>query len=130
MPQLIEIGLMVAIIIFASAAAKAMFGAGGKSPGSRRHERKLAGMTKNERDKALEVYRDLAKEKLDVMKNAIAMGYTESELESLDKRLEKLIGRDKLEEIIDGGLPQADHDMLDRDLLRERQRLRENDKRR
>lgn len=130
MPELIQIGVMVAIIIFASTAAKAIFGSSGKSPGTRRHERQQAGLSKNERDKALEVYRDLAKEKLDVMKNAIAMGYTESELESLDKRLEKLIGRDKLEEIIDGGLPQADHDMLDKDLLRERQRLRENDKRR
>ena len=119
---------MVAIIIFASAAAKAMFGVS-KSPGARRHERRLANLSKSERDKALEVYRDIAREKLDVMKNAIAMGYTESELENLDKRLEKLIGRDKLEEILDGGLPQADHDMLDRDLLRELNRLREKDDR-
>ncbi len=128
MSVFIQIGIMVGIIIFASTAAKAIFG-GGQTPGSRRHERRMGNLSRAERDKALEVYRDLAREKLDVMKNAIAMGYSEGELDRLDKRLEKLIGREKLEEIIDGGLPEADLDMRDRDLLRELKRLRERDER-
>ena len=123
---LIEIGIMIAIIIFASTAAKAIFG-GSKTPGARRHDRSIANLSRVERDQALEVYRDLAREKMDVIKNAIAMGYSEGELDKLDRRLEKLIGRDKLEEIIDGGLPEADLDMRDRDLLRELKRLRDPD---
>lgn len=120
---------MVAIIIFASTAAKAIFGSSGKTPGVRRHERRMSKLSTVEREKALEVYRDLAREKMDVIKNAVAMGYSEGELDRLDRRLEKLIGRDKLEEIIDGGLPEADLDMRDRDLLRELKRLRESDER-
>ena len=122
----IEIGIMVGIMIFAASAAKAIFG-DNKSPGKRRHERRMASISRADRDKALEIYRDLAREKLDVIKNAIAMGYSEGELDSLDRRLEKLIGREKLEEIIDGGLPEADLDMRDRDLLRELKRIRESD---
>ncbi|MCB1219594.1 MAG: hypothetical protein H7A35_01890 [Planctomycetales bacterium] len=125
-PELIQIGLMVAIIVFAVHAARAIFGPS-KTPGARRHERRLANLTRAERDKALDVYRDLAREKMDVIKTAVAMGYSEGELDKLDRRLEKLIGREKLEEIIDGGLPEADLDMRDRDLLRELKRLRDSD---
>lgn len=117
---------MIAIIIFAASAAKAIF-SNSPTPGQRRHSRRMASLSRAERDKALDVYRDLAREKMDVIKTAVAMGYSEGELDKLDRRLEKLIGREKLEEIIDGGLPEADLDMRDRDLLRELKRLRDSD---
>ena len=89
MPELIQIGMMVAIIILAAGASKAIFG-DGNSPGRRRHARRMANLSRAERDKALEIYRDLAREKMDVMKTAVTMGYSENELDKLDRRLQEI----------------------------------------
>jgi len=54
----------------------------------------------------------LAEKKLDMVKDAIAMGYSEKQLERLDERLEGLIGPEQLQAMIQqlegGGLPDAD----------------------
>ena len=41
-------------------------------------------------------------ERMDVLKTAIAMGFDRSQLDELDLRLEKLIGGDRLEALLDG----------------------------
>lgn len=65
--------------------------------------------------------------KLEVMKTAVAMGYDDDELKALDKRLEGLIGADKVAGLVDPiqsqALPSAD--LLDADLQHELARLHE-----
>jgi len=77
--------------------------------------------------KALEVYRELAKEKLEVIKTALAMGYSDAEIAKLDARLENLIGREKLVELLKGGSAEAiaSADLVDTQLEREVERLRQ-----
>jgi hypothetical protein len=60
--------------------------------------------------KALETYERLAKDKMDVIKTALAMGYHEDDLARLDARLEKLIGKDKLQDIVGNPAGSALHD--------------------
>lgn len=76
--------------------------------------------------KALETYERLAKEKLDVIKTALAMGYKDNELAALDARLEQLVGADKLTEILRGSGPEAlaSADLVDTQLDHEIERLR------
>ena len=41
-------------------------------------------------------------EKLDIIKTAVAMGYSRNELDALDRRLEQLIGTEKLQGLLRG----------------------------
>jgi hypothetical protein len=76
--------------------------------------------------KALETYERLAKDKLEVIKTALAMGYKDDELAALDARLERLVGADKLSEILRGSGPEtlASADLVDTQLDHEIERLR------
>ena len=84
-------------------------------------------MHKHERAEARRLYERIALEKLEVMKTALAMGYTHNELQELDARLEKLVGADKLQTLLDAkqpDLPAAQTELLDTDLEAEIQRQR------
>lgn len=76
--------------------------------------------------KALETYERLAKDKLEVIKTALAMGYKDDDLAALDARLERLVGADKLTEILRGSGPDAlaSADLVDTQLDHEIERLR------
>lgn len=54
-----------------------------------------------ERKAVRRLHTDLIKEKLDIIKTAIAMGYRDDELAGLDRRLEKLIGTEKSLDALD-----------------------------
>jgi hypothetical protein len=88
----------------------------GQSPVSDKH-----------REQALQVYKELAKDKLDVVKTALAMGYKDDDIARLDARLESLVGQDKLAELIHGSGPEvlANADLLDTQLDNELQRLKQ-----
>jgi hypothetical protein len=60
-------------------------------------------MKAGERREARLAYERIAREKLDVIKAGITMGYSQQELRDLDQRLEKLIGEDQLKKLIDPG---------------------------
>jgi hypothetical protein len=84
-------------------------------------------MHKRERAEARKTYERIALEKLEVIKTALAMGYTHSELQELDARLERLVGADKLQTLLDGtqpATPVAQPELLDSDLEAEILRLR------
>ena len=75
---------------------------------------------------ARDAYERIVRDKLDVIKTALAMGYSRADIEALDARLEKLIGRDKLDELLsDEGAPLVDADLMDTDLTHELNRLRD-----
>lgn len=76
------------------------------------------------RVKALEIYRQLASEKLDIVKTAVAMGYKDKELDLLDQRLGELIGEDALKELIRGEAPLAGGKLRERDTESELRKLR------
>jgi hypothetical protein len=57
---------------------------------------------------ALKSYETLSREKLDVLKRAIDMGWDDVQLRALDARLEQLVGKDEVGKIATGGLPSAD----------------------
>ena len=104
------IGLMVAIIKIASAYAnRVQIGhpLGGVSRAKAEQSTKAAAdkgssISSADKQRALDVYKELVKEKLDVIKTAIAMGYEERELKELDDRLERLIGKEQLARIAEG----------------------------
>ena len=59
------------------------------------------------------------------IKTALTMGYNDAELTRLDERLEKLIGKEKLDQIMRGeSSAMASADLLDTELDRELERLR------
>jgi hypothetical protein len=78
-----------------------------------------------ERLKALDIYKSLASEKMDVIKTAITMGYNQKELERLDARLEQLIGADALKKIVKGDVPLPAAELSLRDMEAELLELRE-----
>jgi len=53
-----------------------------------------------ERREIRESYTDLVREKLDLIRTALTMGYEDVEIKQLDTRLEKLIGTQKLMETL------------------------------
>ena len=55
---------------------------------------------KRERGEARATYERLAREKLDVIKTALAMGYDAAELAELDRRLEQLIGAEEFKALL------------------------------
>ncbi len=86
---------------------------------SNRHARLL-------KDKQRETFERITLEKLDVIKTAVAMGYSHNELAALDNRLEKLIGRDRLEGLLTGaGVPQVTAELQAVDLSTEAQMLQD-----
>jgi ABC-type multidrug transport system fused ATPase/permease subunit len=65
---------------------------------------------------ARESYERMVREKLDVIKTAVAMGRTDDEIRELDRRLERLIGSDKLQGLLDSRNPRppaADQELQD-----------------
>ena len=102
MPFFIELGVMIGIIILASAIAKSFMPAkGGRTTGkAAKGDWHADRVDAAQRSEALKTYERLAREKLDVIKTAVAMGYSENELAALDARLEKLIGEDKLKSLL------------------------------
>ena len=62
---------------------------------------------KTERAEARKLYERLALEKLDVIKTAVAMGYSREELADLDSRLERLIGAEQMKLLRDGKTPKV-----------------------
>ena len=66
-----------------------------------------ARLQKIERDEARKTYERLALEKLEVIKTALTMGYQKADLDDLDQRLERLIGSDKLQGLLDPKQPQV-----------------------
>lgn len=120
-----EFFIGVALIILAASIGKSILRSGWH-PGQTRTVRVAARapkLSQAERIKALEVYRSLAKDKLDVIKTALAMGYKDDELKLLDERLERLIGRDALANIIEGKAPKPHPELLSLDVEREKQTL-------
>lgn len=77
---------------------------------------------RKERIEARKMYERLALEKLDVMKTAIAMGYTKNELGALDQRLEQLIGSQQMQALLSDstpGIPVAPGELLQTELTAE-----------
>jgi hypothetical protein len=62
--------------------------------GNERHKRK-------ERAEARKIYERLMHHKLEVVETALAMGYTQTELQQLDVRLAALVGADKMRSLLD-----------------------------
>jgi hypothetical protein len=82
----------------------------------------------DDRREARRAYERLVIEKLDVIKTAVAMGYKDEELDALDRRLEKLVGGDKLGVLVDSKgkeIPAVTHELLDTDFDRELERVRQ-----
>jgi|WetSurMetagenome_2_1015567.scaffolds.fasta_scaffold967944_1 hypothetical protein len=80
-----------------------------------------------ERSDARKMYERLALEKLDVIKTAVAMGYAQSDLKELDARLERLIGAEQLQQLLDPkqpGVPQAQSEILHAELTDELEQMR------
>ena len=127
---MLEIGLMIAIIILASAVAKRMLA---NTPGHARGKRsrtpepnvEAQRLQTQERAEARALYERLVKEKLEVIKTAITMGYGRDDLKDLDARLEELIGKEKIDKLVEDAptVPQVDADLLDADLQAEIDRL-------
>ena len=51
--------------------------------------------------RAIESYERIIVERMDVIKTAIAVGFDSDQLDALDSRLEKLIGRERLQGLLD-----------------------------
>jgi len=133
MPFFIELGVMIALIILASAAAKHFFSPAKSSPdhqaqttAAQAGNHETAKMHYKERAEAREMYERLVREKLTVIRDAIAMGYSEVELNKLDKRLAELIGEEELKKLIaqTPESPIASADLMDADLMKEVDNLR------
>lgn len=80
-----------------------------------------------DRADARALYERITRDKLDVIKTALAMGASDTQLAELDARLERLIGSDKLHELLeapDKGASQLADKLLDIDLSQEVERLR------
>ena len=79
-----------------------------------------------DRAEGREMYERVVREKLDVIKTALAMGYTQHEIQQLDQRLEQLIGSDKLQSLLDGrAAPTPSCELLDADLSQELQAIKQ-----
>lgn len=116
----VGIGLMVAIIKLSSAYSKRMaFGSGAGpwlqakvSVADKAGKGKQVAMSNADKAAALAAYQSLVKDKLDVLKTALAMGYDEHELSALDERLERLIGKEQLARIAAGQPAQPSSELL------------------
>ena len=72
----------------------------------------------NERQRNRELYEKLVREKLEVLKTAIALGYDDVQLAKLDTRLEELIGKDELKRLLGDAdaAPRFDEKLLTADM--------------
>ncbi|GEM_PF-2217288 len=80
-----------------------------------------------DRAEARALYERITRDKLDVIKTAVAMGADQQELKQLDARLEELVGSDKLHALLEGrdtGAPPLKDELLDLDLSQELENLR------
>lgn len=80
-----------------------------------------------ERKEIRQQYAELVKEKLDIIRTALAMGKDGDEIAILDKRLEKIIGTEKMLKTLAKGEPDSEAENLlkDVDLIEEVDRLAE-----
>ena len=75
-----------------------------------------------ERERARQSYERLTRDKLDVIKTAIAMGRSDDEIRELDQRLERLVGSEKLHSLLDPKAPTpppVTSEILDADIVDE-----------
>jgi hypothetical protein len=122
MSVFLGIGIMVAIITLASSIGKAIRGGTPRTWHATSASNQVGSA---DRQKALQVYENLAKEKMDVMKTALAMGWNQDDLSRLDARLEKLIGKEQLQQLARGEVPIASADLQTSSVSRETALLRE-----
>lgn len=90
---------------------------------------------RGERDRARATFERVMRDKLDVIRTGIAMGMASEDLQSLDSRLERLIGAEQMKTLLDPNqpaVPAVTAEMLDSDLVsevdRQRQARRERNK--
>ncbi len=79
-----------------------------------------------ERERGRETFERLTREKLDVIRTALAMGRSDDEILDLDKRLETLIGTEQMLGLLDPKEPKtpvASTQIRDADLVSEYDRL-------
>jgi hypothetical protein len=60
-----------------------------------------------ERERARRLFERLIDEKLDVIKTAVAMGFSRDDLSYLDQRLEQLIGTEQMQTLLDSRVPRT-----------------------
>ncbi len=60
-----------------------------------------------ERERARKLFERMMQEKLDVIKTAVAMGFSRDDLSYLDQRLEQLIGAEQMQSLLDSRAPKA-----------------------
>jgi hypothetical protein len=122
---MIDVGIGVGILLIAMAIAKAiMGGSGSKKYSARQLPPQQIILSSIDRQKALDTYHAVVREKMDVIKTALAMGYTEDELTRLDARLESLIGKQQLEDLLKGNAPMTSAEMEAISLTREKEIVR------
>ena len=76
-------------------------------------------INRREREETRKLYERIVMEKLDVIKTAIAMGYSHNDLGELDSRLERLVGSEKLKSLLNSekpSTPSVDEDLLQAEL--------------
>lgn len=87
----------------------------------------VARINAEDRARSRELYERITNNKLEVIKTALAMGYKEQELKELDARLEKLIGSEQLNSLLDaqgGAIPPPTEELLNLDLSQELESLK------
>jgi hypothetical protein len=85
-----------------------------------------------ERERARQTYEQLIRDKLDVIRTAMTMGYGDDDIRDLDARLERLIGQDKMQSLLDPKHPRApeiNSEVMDTDLVAEVERIKEKQRR-
>ena len=78
-----------------------------------------------ERERSRETFERLTREKLDVIRTAIAMGRSDDEIRELDRRLEELIGTEQMLGLLDPKapkVPRVSAKIMDADLVGEVER--------
>jgi hypothetical protein len=138
--EMFSIGLMIVMVVLASAYAKVIMHRAGVAPHKPRGKAvaasepdhaaqqivELEKLRIQERKEARALVERLIQAKLDTINNAVAMGASDKELERLDARLEKIVGGDKLKALLEGkDLDSHDADLRDTDLNAEIERLRQ-----
>jgi len=84
-------------------------------------------MKQQERAESRMLFERLAQEKLEVIKTALTMGYADLELKKLDERLERLLGPEKLTQLLKENprVELTEVDLMDDDLQAEIERLQQ-----
>ena len=75
---------------------------------------------RSERREVRKLYMELLREKLDIIKTALSLGYSDQDVAKLDQRLERLIGSEKtLEKLKTGKQVKPQDQLLTKDLVEE-----------